>query len=84
MTDELAALIQASRLPVKSTALEYYLEAQSALPGPRMNTQIAGAFADYVALSPDDMLLTLMRWTALSTDEAPVNAPREVLLKKQV
>ena len=78
--DELAALIQAAHTPDGLSTLERSLESNSALPGPRMNTQIVGVFADYAASTPEPILPILMHWASLSLDAAPINTPREILV----
>ena len=68
-------------------ALEGYLTAHSALPGPRMNIALAGAFADVIGrlvtqpnMPPVERLEALLDgWAELSLVEAPANDPREIL-----
>src|SRR3989442_1488173 len=68
-------------------ALEGYLTAHSALPGPRMNIALAGAFADVFGrlvtqpdMPPVERLEALLDgWAELSLAEAPANDPREIL-----
>ena len=68
-------------------ALEGYLIAHSALPGPRMNIALAGTFADVIGqlVTQPEMPLVehlealLDGWAALSLIEAPANDPREIL-----
>lgn len=67
--------------------LEGYLTEHSALPGPRMNTALVGAFADVIgrlvtqpAMPPVERLEALLDgWAALSLAGAPANDPREIL-----
>src|SRR6266700_3757798 len=67
--------------------LEGYMTEHSALPGPRMNTALVGAFADVIgrlvtqpAMPPVERLEALLDgWAALSLAGAPANDPREIL-----
>src|SRR5260370_41581924 len=67
--------------------LEGYMTGHSALPGPRMNTALVGAFADVIgrlvtqpAMPPVERLEALLGgWAALSLAGAPANCPRGVL-----
>jgi hypothetical protein len=68
-------------------ALEGYLTAHSALPGPRMNIALASTFADVIGrlvtqpdMPPVDRLEALLDgWAELTLVEAPANDPREIL-----
>lgn len=61
-------------------ALDGYLTANSGLPGPRANLELAAAFADYFAANVDlDLWLMVRDWARLNPDEAPADSPREFL-----
>ena len=63
--------------------LRTYLTANSRLPGPRANLELAAAFAEAVRAREKDWraLWTLCtRWTSIPPEEAPVNDPREFVV----
>jgi len=60
--------------------LRAYVAANSRLPGPRGNLELAEAFAEAVAAQEKEwkaMWTLCSRWTAISPEEAPTNDPRE-------
>jgi uncharacterized membrane protein len=68
--------------PQNATKLAEKLMAQSNLPGPRANLELAEAFARAVstaAAEPAAWLETLYKWAGISADEAPTGDPREFL-----
>jgi hypothetical protein len=66
-------------------ALTTYLLANSNLPSPRGNLELAQAFGDIVGerakqgASPEPIWRLCEDWTEISAEEAPVNDPRELL-----
>ncbi|MBN1978661.1 MAG: hypothetical protein JW918_14785 [Anaerolineae bacterium] len=80
---ELAALIDQFIAAGDSEDLIDYITSNSNLPGPRGNLELAEAFADLVgqcAREKSGRLWELCaNMTAVSADEAPVNAPRELI-----
>jgi hypothetical protein len=68
--------------PQNAGALAEKLLAQSNLPGPRGNLELAEAFARAVstaAAEPAAWLETLYTWAGISAEEAPTGDPREFL-----
>jgi len=61
--------------------LRSYLLANSGLPGPRGNLELAQALADLLARDPPgpEVRAGLEAWRALSAEEAPTGDPREYL-----
>ena len=61
--------------------LQAYLLANSGLPGPRGNLELAQALADLLARDPPgpEVRAGLQAWRALSAEEAPTGDPREYL-----
>jgi hypothetical protein len=59
--------------------LQAYLLANSGLPGPRGNLELAQALADLLARGPPGPKVRagLEAWRALSAEEAPTGDPRE-------
>jgi len=88
---DLQQLINRAMKPASTTRsveeLEGYMTKHSALPGPRMNTALVGAFADVIgrlvtqpAMPPVERLEAVLDgWAALSLAGAPANDPREIL-----
>ena len=71
---------------VARVELEQYLTERSKLPGPRMDTALVKAFAEYIGelvqqpdLAVERLEKLLDGWAALSLEDAPVNQPREIL-----
>lgn len=81
--DELKELIRSSLGTGKDEHLRHYLASNSNLPGPRGNLELAYAFAEVAAeLSterPRELWALAVDFTLLSTSEAPVNDPREII-----
>jgi hypothetical protein len=69
------------RSPAKAEALAGLLVAESNLPGPRGNLELAGAFAEAVTEAPEPAawLATLYEWAAIDAARAPTGDPREFL-----
>ena len=69
------------RNPAKAEALADLLVAESNLPGPRGNLELAGAFAEAVTEAPEPAawLATLYGWAGLDSVQAPTGDPREFL-----
>jgi len=67
--------------PARSEDLRRLLVAESGLPGPRGNLELAWAFARGVSQSPEPAawLATLYRWAEIGAEEAPTGDPREYL-----
>lgn len=63
--------------------LQNYLAANSNLPGPRGNLELAHGFADvaarFSAEHPEEMWSLVSRLSAITPKEAPVNDPRELI-----
>ena len=84
--DDLCKLIPAMLKNGSAEKLENYLTEHSKLPGPRMNLELVGAFANVIGdiiSEPDPPVerieALLDGWAALPLDAAPVNDPREIL-----
>jgi hypothetical protein len=79
--NEAARLHALLRDPAASEELTAYLVANSHLPGPRGNLELAKTFADQVAsIGADEARWRLFQeWLAISTAEAPTGDPREFL-----
>jgi hypothetical protein len=67
--------------PSNADELARRLMAESGLPGPRANLELAMAFADAVstAAEPAAWLETLYEWAGIAEEEAPTGDPREFL-----
>jgi hypothetical protein len=80
---ELIVLLDACIATGKDRTLLDYIAANSNLPGPRGNLELAAAFADLVAQYASENGERLWglcaKMAAVSPDEAPVNDPRELI-----
>jgi hypothetical protein len=67
--------------PRNADELAGRLIAESNLPGPRSNLELAEAFAEAVSTAPEPAawLETLYDWAGISADQAPTGDPREFL-----
>lgn len=67
--------------PGRSEEVAQLLTAESGLPGPRGNLELAWAFAQAVSESPEPAawLPTLYEWAAIDAEQAPTGDPREFL-----
>jgi len=78
--EQYVQLIEAMIQEEGAGALEGFLAAQSGLPGPRANMELAAAFADYFAAYVDIELWDIVQaWTRITPYEAPTGSPREFL-----
>lgn len=82
--EHLTAMISETLKTGNDEKLAEYLVANSNLPGPRGNLELAEAFADAIAAhaeeEPEKLLRLCTKLTQLSPAEAPVNNPKEFLV----